>query len=240
MENISALGGQQQTVPQIVARQTRLSFGLETPRISAPGIAFEFGDSWRAFAVPLVPASWPTGTAFTTATHERFIDANLLSDGFRSQKTIVRIPTNQTDQELGGIASSRSDTVSARPNPGVQTETAIDRLPYASLIRGMLDQDQVASARTLLKVALGERPGDIELGQAAIVLAPPTSVRRAVTDRDRSAEYAWLALHGAEYRRRWVAIVGGELVGSGTSLKQLLFSLEQSGHKGRALIHLVA
>ena len=114
-----------------------------------------------------------------------------------------------------------------------------DRMPYVSMIREMLDQDQVAAARTLLSVALAESPNNPELLRTAEVLAVPKSVRRPVQDSDRRREYSWLAAHANSHRGKWVAIFGSELLGSAASLAELLELLKSSGTQRVALIHRV-
>ena len=149
----------------------------------------------------------------------------VVSDGFDQLRTRT-LPSNAKPLSV--------------PDPSVsKPRTDEDRLPYVALIRGMLDRDQVAAARTLLSVALAELPSAPELLRAAVVLALPKSARRSVRDVERTSEYSWLTSHAAAYRGKWVAVVGSELIASAGSLKELLQSLKSAGRENDTLIHRV-
>lgn len=113
-------------------------------------------------------------------------------------------------------------------------------VPYALLIRGMLDRDQIASARALLSLAIADQPDDPDLRKIARVIAPPRHVRSEIRDRDRSPEFHWLHANSGKYEGAWVALVGSELVASDASLKLLLSRLDALGLRGEALVHRVS
>lgn len=248
MGTVSALGGQNVSAAGI-ARQA-LALGAGVPGLSVPGVDLRFADTRRALVIVPSPMNW-LRRSVDASLGERSMGSSFLGGGFSYPTAVApRIAPEQPSQQLGagpvaerggvGALADSSARGEALAHSSARAETATDRLPYASLIRGMLDRDQVASARTLLSVALAEQPSDSELRIVAAVLARPTSVRKALRDRDRVREYAWLTSHGAEHRGQWVAVVGNELVASADSLKQLLLSLEASEHRGDALIHRVA
>lgn len=142
------------------------------------------------------------------------------------------------NQQLGSQACDETSRAKVDLAPS-RSRFEDDRMPYVSMIREMLDQDQVAAARALLSVALAESPNAPELLRTAEVLAVPKSVRRSVQDSDRRREYSWLAAHANSHRGKWVAVFGSELVGSAASLAELLELLKSSGTQRGALIHRV-
>lgn len=149
----------------------------------------------------------------------------VVSEGF-DQLRMQALPRNAERLSIPDVSTSK---------PRIDE----DRLPYVALIRGMLDRDQVAAARALLSVALAELPSAPELLRAAVVLALPKSARRSVRDPERTSEYSWLTSHASAYRGKWVAVVGGELIASAASLKELLQSVKSAGRENEALIHRV-
>ena len=144
----------------------------------------------------------------------------------------------RVNQQLGSQACHQNSRVDA-DGPPSRPRIVDHRVPYISMIRAMLDRDQVAAARALLSVALAESPNATELLRSAEILAVPTSARRSVQDSDRRREYSWLAAHARALRGKWIALVGSELVGSAASLTELLESLKPSGAQKLALIHRV-
>lgn len=250
METASALGGQDGTLPseRIARHALRPSAGV--PGLSVPGIDLRFADARLGVVIVPRPMNWlmrPVDATFGELSRR----SGSLGGGLSYPAAVApRAAPEQPNQQLGTEPVAANGRGAVLTHAGArgeelvhsspQMEISTDRLPYASLIRGMLHQDQVAAARTLLSVAIGEQPGDSELRIVAGILARPTSVRKVLRDRDRAREYAWLTSHGAQHRGRWVALVGNELVASAESLKELLLSLEVSGHQSEALIHRIA
>jgi hypothetical protein len=244
METVSALGGPDVVASSAVMSPHPLILGAIVTGLFRPGPDGSFGNAPYAIAIVPNPIDW---TSSEPSMGSGFLGGGL---GYRTAGTPSIAPEQQPSRQLGeatlaahGSGAALTD-YSARgeelAHASARAKISADRLPYVSLIRAMLDRDQVASARTLLSVAIAEQPGDGELRTVARILARPTSVRRVRRDCDRSREYAWLTSHEAEHRGRWIAVVGETLVGSAESLKQLLLSLEASGHTGRALIHRAA
>ena len=240
METTSALGGQHVNVPAaagIVQQTQARPFGLSVPTPSLLGGTFHFaGVREGSLNVPS-QVSWFMRAADIS---HRPDEPHMSSLGMSS---VEHEPPGAEPEpaiaQLGGLSASTGGNdavIQARERVEVSTH----RLPYVSLIRGMLDRDQVTSARTLLTVALADQPNDRTLRTAARILALPTSAGKPLRDRDRALEYAWLARHSADHRGEWVALVGNELVATAQSLKELLAALERSGRRGDALIHRVA
>jgi hypothetical protein len=109
--------------------------------------------------------------------------------------------------------------------------------PYGSLIRELLDRDQLAAARQLLMTALPTQGDDPQLRALQVVLAVPTMQTSTRTDPDRSREYRWLARNAASHRHHWVAVEGEELVATGATLAELRAQLRDLTPPRKPLIH---
>jgi hypothetical protein len=112
------------------------------------------------------------------------------------------------------------------------------QMPIVGLVRGLLEQDKVLAARKLLSLASASEDAETraEIARLRRVLAPPIVSRTSVADRDRSREHAWLSRHASEYRGRWVAIDGDELIAHAASLKELRQAISSTRNP---LIHYV-
>ena len=64
-----------------------------------------------------------------------------------------------------------------------------------------------------------------------------TSRRVPFRDIQRTAEFAWLTAHSAEYRGQWVALMGTALVAAAPSLKELRRCLRISVLQNQVLVH---
>lgn len=109
--------------------------------------------------------------------------------------------------------------------------------PYGSLIRQLLDRDQLAAARQLLFTVLPTQGDDPEIRALQLVLAVPTMRKSTRTDPDRSREYLWLARNAASHQRQWVAVEGDELVATGATLAELRARLRDLTPPRKPLIH---
>lgn len=107
------------------------------------------------------------------------------------------------------------------------TQCSVDSTPpYASLIRTLIEQEKIGAARKLLATALAETAAEPALLRLQTALAPPKIKKSAATDADRSREYRWLARHGAQFRGKWVAVDGDDLLAEALSLKELRQKLQ--------------
>jgi hypothetical protein len=148
---------------------------------------------------------------------------------------------------FGGTKPAESPLVLQPPPLGDKAEGAVAvarllsgagaTLPALSMIRGMLDRDELPAARALLAVAANHFPATHDLSRVARILARPRSVKRSIRDRDRRREYAWLTRNAAAHRGKWVGIVGDRLVASAESLQALLAILRELGQETNALVY---
>jgi hypothetical protein len=106
-------------------------------------------------------------------------------------------------------------------------------------IRRLLAEDFTAAAR--LAVEAAERfPEHGGLSKARRVLGGGEArVGSGGPRLSRHADFEWLRDPPAEFRGRWVALVGGRLVGSADSLDELAVALEPQSFERAPLVHCV-
>lgn len=112
-----------------------------------------------------------------------------------------------------------------------------DGLPYAALIRALLEREAIQGARDLLALALGLFPADPELLRINKILAPPRVRRSPVRDHDRSPDFRWLREEGPRHRGFWVALEDGKLLAEAPVLKELLDQLKAIAPARLPLVH---
>ena len=108
---------------------------------------------------------------------------------------------------------------------------------YAERVRELISEERVADARRLLREGLEANPHDLHLNRLDRLLALPKTDKIAKRDVDRTEEFRWLAQHRNEYRDRWVAVQGEDLVASAESLKELRKILRDREFEIPPLIH---
>lgn len=111
------------------------------------------------------------------------------------------------------------------------------RTPYVSLIRSLIENDQISRARSMLNALPEEVMIQSQVRALSRVLAVPKVSTTEIKDIDRGREYQWLEEHEYQYRGQWVAVDGDKLVLSAGSLKELLDGLKRLNLRMRPLIH---
>ena len=106
--------------------------------------------------------------------------------------------------------------------------------PYPVLIREHLAHGRIAAARNLFEFARNCIPPESDLVKA---LAPPKVKRSNRRGASRAAEFRWLDANGPKYSRKWVALLGENLLGAADSLKELLAHLSAHPPTGKPLLH---
>ena len=109
--------------------------------------------------------------------------------------------------------------------------------PYPLMIRKMLEQGEIRSAKNLLTLALSRDASSADLSKLSAILAPAVVRTSKVPEVDRAHEYAWLSTHGNGYRGEWVAVAGDNLLGHSRSLASLLAALPTISASAPPLIH---
>ena len=97
--------------------------------------------------------------------------------------------------------------------------------------RDLLSERRVREARDILQHAVASYPEDEQMaGLLRAISASPTRRKRS-TKGSRKQEMDWLLEHGRDYRGRWVAIGGDQLVASASTLGELLVHVKRSKYE---------
>ncbi len=112
-----------------------------------------------------------------------------------------------------------------------------DFTPYKTLIRELIEREQIGAARRLLATASLELLSDASLTSLQQVLAPARVMAIKRADVDRAREYRWLAAHAQRYRGQWVAVDGENLLAHAPSLKELRELLKTLVPRRPPLVH---
>lgn len=110
---------------------------------------------------------------------------------------------------------------------------------FAEAVRCYLGRGEAGEARRTAARGATAFPSDPWLRKANRVLNPSRIVSKPATAPDRTREFAWLRKHSAEYRGRWVALLGEELLSSGTQLEDVLTELRSRNLDIKPLVHYV-
>ncbi len=110
---------------------------------------------------------------------------------------------------------------------------------YVPRIRALLHSADFRGARKLVAEAREYGSMEPELEKLEKLVAPPTYKLTPARGFDRSAEIQWLKEHGAEYRGQWVAVMGSELLGHASELRELMKHLRAEAPEVPALLHYV-
>jgi hypothetical protein len=109
---------------------------------------------------------------------------------------------------------------------------------FVPRIRRLLEERaDIRGARRLLAEAREHGSLEPELEELEKLLAPPRFQLRPASDFDRSAEFAWLEQHAAEYRGQWVAVLGDRLLAQAATLDEIQVQLAATPPKARPLLH---
>jgi hypothetical protein len=109
---------------------------------------------------------------------------------------------------------------------------------FVPRIRRLLEERaDIRGARKLLAEAREHGSVEPELEELEKLLAPPRFQLRPASDFDRSAEFAWLEQHAAEYRGQWVALLGDELLAQAATLDEIMAQLDAASPKAQPLLH---
>jgi len=109
--------------------------------------------------------------------------------------------------------------------------------PYPLMIRKMIEQGEIRSAKALLAFAMSQGASLYDLSCFSAILAPAVTRTNNLAGMARIQEYAWLIAHGHSYRGEWVALSSNNLLGHSSSLPSLLADLQALGPGARPLIH---
>jgi hypothetical protein len=80
-------------------------------------------------------------------------------------------------------------------------------------------------------------PKDTKLQDLYHTVSPGRAVPREVTYRDRKLEMAWIKANRSQYRGKWVALLGEQVIGMGDDLKSVLRVVQKQQLAEPPLIH---
>lgn len=84
---------------------------------------------------------------------------------------------------------------------------------------------EIRTAQRLVREAAAQYPEDPELREAYRILSDGRATPRPRTGRSLRDEYRWLKSPPAEFRGRWVALIGDRVVAVADTLRELRQSL---------------
>ena len=120
----------------------------------------------------------------------------------------------------------RATTTRSSRTAGRSTRTPAGRANALLLeIRRQLKAGEIRKAKQLASEAVRSHPAHAGLLSVDRMLNEGQSFTSPATGRDMRLEYEWLHDPPAKYRGQWVALVGGDVVGAGTTLEELQASL---------------
>jgi len=108
---------------------------------------------------------------------------------------------------------------------------------YEPRIQKLIEEDRVGAARKLVEEALRENPSDPTLLGWKEVLAPGRVFGRRPVNLEGTAEQKWFASHAGQYKGRWVAVLGEELLAHAPTLQELSTKLKTLTPKSLPVIH---
>ena len=153
-----------------------------------------------------------------------------------SSRSAIALESGSIKQEAHIQLRDESVRRSSKDLYETHRDTDHKKLPYATLIRGLLHQERIRAARTLLAIALQDS-SDAALITLSSVLAFPRVTVVQERDPSRREEFRWLEENRADHRGKWVALVGDRLVAEAATRKELRRSLSKLDLAERPLIH---
>ncbi len=104
-------------------------------------------------------------------------------------------------------------------------------------VKHLLGQGRVARAREILQRILLQYPTDEKLLNLYRVISPGKVVRSNVRYSDRTLEMDWIKANRSVYKGKWVALLGGKVIGIGDDLKTVLRMVQEKQLRDIPLIH---
>ncbi len=120
------------------------------------------------------------------------------------------------------LDSRGSTAATGEPSTGRRQRSATALL---AKVRRLLRDGEIYDARQLAAEAVREHPGHPDLLRVHEVLNESRAQRRPATGRSIREELEGLRDPPEEYRGKWVAVIGRDIVGVAASLKELVAGL---------------
>lgn len=120
-------------------------------------------------------------------------------------------------------SAGQSGSIAARPPFGKPKRPS--GKAQLTEVRKLLREGEIDLARRLAATAAEENPDEASLCRLHELLNVGRSYSRPATGQGTGEAFAWLRDPPAEYRGKWVALIGRRVVGSAETLKELLARL---------------
>lgn len=104
-------------------------------------------------------------------------------------------------------------------------------------VKHVLGQGRVARARAILQRILLQYPTDEKLLHLYRAISPGKVVRSNVRYNDRTLEMDWIKANRSSYRGKWVALLGGKVIGIEDDLKTVLRMVQEKQLRETPLIY---
>ena len=104
----------------------------------------------------------------------------------------------------------------------------------------LMEREQITLARKALDALPVGQLGDPIISRLRKMLAVPVTKTSEKRDIDRALDYQWIRDHAQDYRGQWVALDNGELLGTATSLRELLDRVKPLRSEHRPLLHQIS
>jgi hypothetical protein len=160
-----------------------------------------------------------------------------------SKSQVSFIPAEETEPadepivEVLAREPRRPPTTLVEERPLRRTDVESDVLPFVVALGDFIESERLPAARRMLDAAPTYVLSNPVVSRLRCVLSPPEITRLRHRDVDRSEEYEWLRTHGDQYRGRWVAVSGRNLITSASSLRELQEQLRAIPLHGPPLLH---
>lgn len=123
--------------------------------------------------------------------------------------------------------SSAQSAISETFEPLVRAFESLERAT------ALLSEQNISEAIRVLRLGTSQFPEDRQISNLLRVVSPSRKARRVkVATTDRQADLSWIRSNGFKFSGEWVAVDDGHLLGSGTTLDDLLANLGKSGNAG--------
>jgi len=151
---------------------------------------------------------------------------------------VFSYPGSETPRDIGmrSLAPNVAADIDTSRAQGV-SESASEPtpIPYVSVIWSLVEAQQLAKARALLKFV----PEGLEYARLKRLLSVATAAVSQRKDLDRSDEFRWLTVNARNHAGYWVAVSGDSLLAASKTLKELRQELQRLAPPRTPLVHFV-
>lgn len=136
------------------------------------------------------------------------------------------VPTYDRIDNRAAITSATVNAVVADINSS--RSPADDNPPsmWFEHVKKLLEQHEILAARRALEIGLNFHPRNPQIASLLKAIAPGRVSPTGQTESGRALEIDWIKRHGRDYRGKWIALEKDRLIACGSTLSDLLASLD--------------